>query len=94
MAIDTVNEKLALIEYSEPYQVGIPVSSDGLDQADKQQLLWEYPGFLWIEGWTEEACDTSILKIAGIGDSQMEISRAGNSRMKIRGDKLSKIGNE
>lgn len=47
MAIDTFNEKLALIEYLEPYHVGIPVSNDGLDQADKQQLLAEYPGFLW-----------------------------------------------
>ena len=47
MAIDTLNEKLALIEYGEVYQPGIPVSNDGLDQADNQQLLWEYPGFLW-----------------------------------------------
>lgn len=47
MAIDTFNKKLALIEYSEPYQIGIAVSNDGLDQADKQQLLWEYPGLLW-----------------------------------------------
>jgi len=49
MAIDTINKKLALIEYGDVYQPGIPVSDDGLDQADNQQLLWEYPGTLWEE---------------------------------------------
>jgi len=48
MAIDTINEKLALLEYDEVYQPGIPISADGLDQADKQQLLWGYPGILWV----------------------------------------------
>ena len=47
MAIDTDNEKLALIEYGDIFQPGIPISADGLDQADNQQLLWEYPGILW-----------------------------------------------
>lgn len=45
--IDTLNKKLALIEYGDVYQPGIPVSGDGIDQADNQQLLWEYPGILW-----------------------------------------------
>ncbi len=44
----TINEELALLEYGEPYQPGVPISSDGLDQADNQQLLWGYPGILWI----------------------------------------------
>jgi len=47
MAIDTTNEKLALIEYGDIFQPGIPISADGLDQADNQQLLWGYPGILW-----------------------------------------------
>ena len=47
MAIDTINEKLALIEYGDVFQPGIPISADGLGQADNQQLLWEYPGILW-----------------------------------------------
>lgn len=47
MAIDTDNEKLALIEYGDIFQPGIPVSADGLDDADNQQLLWGYPGILW-----------------------------------------------
>lgn len=49
MAIDTNNEKLALIEYENVFQFGLPISADGLNQADNQQLLWEYPGILWIQ---------------------------------------------
>ena len=49
MAINTINEKLALIEYGDIFQPGIPISSDGIDQLDKQQLLWEYCG--WLCGW-------------------------------------------
>jgi hypothetical protein len=49
MAIDTNNEKLALLEYDEVYQFGIPISADGIDQADQQQLLWGYPGISWLE---------------------------------------------
>lgn len=46
MSIDTVNEKRALMMLGLPWS-NIPISSDGLDQADNQQLLWEYPGLLW-----------------------------------------------
>lgn len=47
MAINTTNEKLALIEYGDVFQPGVPISADGIGQDDKQQLLWEYPGILW-----------------------------------------------
>ena len=47
MAIDTTNERLALIEYGDVFQPGIPISNDGIGQDDKQQLLWGYPGILW-----------------------------------------------
>jgi len=47
MAIDTTNEKLALIEYGDIFQPAIPISADGIGQDDQQQLLWEYPGILW-----------------------------------------------
>lgn len=47
LAITTINEKLATIEYGDIFQPGIPISADGLDQADNQQLLWDYPGNLW-----------------------------------------------
>jgi hypothetical protein len=47
VAIDTDNEKFALIDWGNVWMDGLPISSDGLDQADNQQLLWEYPGLLW-----------------------------------------------
>jgi hypothetical protein len=47
MAIDVNNEKFALITYHQPWNTPIPSSSDGIGQADKQHLLWEYPGILW-----------------------------------------------
>lgn len=47
MAVTTINEKLALITYLQPWNTPLPISSDGLDQADNQHLIWEYPGVLW-----------------------------------------------
>lgn len=47
MAITTINDKLATIEYGDIFQPGLPISADGNDQADNQQLLWDYPGNLW-----------------------------------------------
>lgn len=55
MAIDSNNEKLALITYHQPFNTPIPTSDDELDQADNQHLLWEYPGILWSELEEEEA---------------------------------------
>jgi len=47
MSINTKNEKLAIIEYGDIFQPGIPQSTDGIGRNDKQQLLWGYPGILW-----------------------------------------------
>ncbi len=49
MAIDTNNEKFALLSFRQPWQCPVPISADGLDQADLQQLIWDYPGLLWTE---------------------------------------------
>ena len=49
MAIDSNNKKLALMEWDLPWEPGIPLSPGTLDQTDKQQLLWGYPGILWTE---------------------------------------------
>ena len=49
MAIDTNNEKFALITYQQPFNTPLPVSADGLGQADNQHLIWQYPGILWSE---------------------------------------------
>ena len=43
------NDKFALISYQQPWNIPLPISADGLDQADNQQLLWGYPGILWSE---------------------------------------------
>lgn len=49
MAIDSNNKKLSLMEWDLPWEPGIPLSPGTFDQADKQQLLWSYPGILWSE---------------------------------------------
>ena len=49
MAIDTINEKFALISLLKPWEVPLPISTDALGQDDKQHLLWNYPGILWEE---------------------------------------------
>lgn len=47
MAIDTINEKFALITQYQPWTCAMPISADGLGQDDKQHLIWDYPGLLW-----------------------------------------------
>lgn len=47
MAIDSTNEKFALITLLQPWNTPIPISADGLGQDDKQHLIWGYPGILW-----------------------------------------------
>lgn len=47
MAVSTINDKLALISYHQPFNTPIPISADGLGQADNQHLIWEYPGVLF-----------------------------------------------
>ena len=63
MAIDTNNEKLALISLLQPFNTPVPISSDGLDQADKQHLLWGYPGILWSAGAAIRAFGAAVLTI-------------------------------
>jgi hypothetical protein len=50
MAIDTDNKKLAVMEWEDYSEPGIPLgSTEPFTQAEKQQLLWGYPGILWQE---------------------------------------------
>ena len=55
MAIDTTNKKLALMEWGQVGEPGLPISPGTFGQDDKQQLLWGYPGVLW----------TSIVGVGG-----------------------------
>lgn len=51
MAIDTINEKLAIMEAEDWWEPGLPmVSTSTIDAADKQQLLLGFPGVLWAAG--------------------------------------------
>ena len=47
MAIETDNEKLALMSYNQPFNPAVPIVSDGIGQAEKQHLIWQFPGILW-----------------------------------------------
>lgn len=47
MAVDTDNEKLALMSYHQPFQASVPISSDGIGADDKKHLIWEFPGLTW-----------------------------------------------
>lgn len=49
MAITTDNDKLALINMLMPFQPNTIISPETIDQADQQQLLWGFPGDLWLE---------------------------------------------
>lgn len=49
MAIDTNAKKLAIMEWDEVYEPGIPLSPGAapFSQGEKQNFLWGYPGILW-----------------------------------------------
>ena len=47
MAIDTNNEKLAIMEMGNVWEPGLPLSPGAFGQDDQQQLVWGYPGILW-----------------------------------------------
>lgn len=49
MAIDTNDEKLALQRMHLPHFPRTYMIVDGIDQANKQQLLGRYPGILYGE---------------------------------------------
>jgi hypothetical protein len=49
MAIDTTNKKLGVMEWEEYYEPALPLSPGVVfTQAEQQQLLWGYPGVLWV----------------------------------------------
>lgn len=49
MAISTNTEKLAVINFCNTLFPPLPLSPGALGQDDQQQLLWGYPGVLWLE---------------------------------------------
>jgi hypothetical protein len=48
MAIDTDNEKLALMEWDQPWMdLPLPSGDATISQGDQQHFLWDYPGILY-----------------------------------------------
>lgn len=48
MAITTVNDKLAIMEFGQVWEPGLPISPSAFGQDDQQQLIHGYPGALWV----------------------------------------------
>lgn len=60
MAIDTNDKKLAVMEMDVMLEPGLVLDETSpFDQGNKQQLLWGYPGILWL--------DLSEIEVTGIG---------------------------
>ena len=72
MAIDSTAKKLSLMSMSQVWQSALPISSDGLDQADKQHLLWGYAGVLW-----EAAADAVVQTIDLLGSIVRTVNLTG-----------------
>lgn len=45
--ISTDNEKLAIMEFGQVFEPGLPLLPGAIDTADQQQFLHGYPGIAW-----------------------------------------------
>lgn len=70
MAITTNNEKLAIMEWCQVWEPGLPLSPGALGQDDKQQLLWGYPGVLWGEAVAPAPTPAPQIETGGGGGFQ------------------------
>jgi len=49
MPITTNDEKLAVMQWNMPFAPAVVLNETSpFSQGDKQQLLWGYPGVLWV----------------------------------------------
>jgi hypothetical protein len=67
MAITTINQKLAVMEWEDYAEPALPLSPGALGQDDQQQLLWGYPGVLWAEPVVGTATASRLLTVLGVG---------------------------
>lgn len=81
MAIDSNNEKLALMEMGQVWEPGLPISPSTIGQDDRQQLLWGYPGILWA----------SIISAAGLVKAAFSTKDPGAS-MTVKKPKATMTG--
>lgn len=70
MAISTVNEKLALLEWDQSWEPGLPISPGAFGQDDQQQLVWGYPGVLWGEPVPEPVPEPEVEQPVGAGGGE------------------------
>ena len=47
MAVDTDNEKLALMSFMQPWMLPLPWDTDGIGADDQQHMIWGYPDPEW-----------------------------------------------
>lgn len=86
MAIDTTNEKLAMLNFGMPFQPNLPLSPSTLGQDDQQQLLWGYPGILWsavvqVFNWITptDAPAGTVAEIVILADDWASVIEAGQA---------------
>lgn len=67
MAITTTNGKLAIMEFCQGYEPGLPLLPGSLGQDDKQQLIHGFPEVLWAtsSGSAEVAKHRGFLRNVG-----------------------------
>lgn len=80
MAVDTINEKLAVLDMDLPFEPAMPLSPAVFGQEDKQQLLWGFPGFLWA------LPDGGITAITGDSRITTEITDDSRITTEVTGD--------
>ncbi len=90
MAIDTDNKKLAVMDWGNIWEPGLPLSPGALGQDDQQQLLWGYPGILW--GALTEVIAEPIRAIFTL-DKERRIFTLDNARRIFTLDKIRRIFN-
>jgi len=49
MALTSINQKLAVMEWCSIWEPGLPLSPGSLGQDDQQQLIWDNPSPTWGE---------------------------------------------
>lgn len=67
MAVTTDTEKLAVMEWCQVWEPGLPLSPGTLGTDDQQQLLWGYPGVAWGSPPVVVPVETSTLFLRDIG---------------------------
>jgi hypothetical protein len=66
MAITTNNGKLAIMEFGDYWEPGLPMSPGALGTDDQQQLLWGFPEILWGAAAAVAAFWCALTGVSGV----------------------------